>query len=111
MTTLNDSARKAAWRMLETRHEGSNDTRQVRRCWSVRPSQGVRIQVRHPQFGWLDRGRLIPSGVESHSIRWQPVTPDHEWLEPVVGDYVDAERALLEATAGLDEPVPADQPA
>ncbi|MCW6003818.1 hypothetical protein K1W54_04375 [Micromonospora sp. CPCC 205371] len=109
MTTLNESARRAAWRMLETRHEGSNGTWQVRRGCLTFGRGPYRVEARHPQFGFLPRGSIRPAGIEGHSMVWQLVTPDHEWLEPVVGDYIVAERVLLEATAGLDELVPADQ--
>lgn len=34
---------------------------------------------------------------------WQPATYDGVWLDEVPGDYVDAERALLDATAELDD--------
>jgi hypothetical protein len=59
MPTLADSARTAAWRMLETVHEGRNTGRQVQRRFSPGRVFTVRIRARHPQFGWLDRGRII----------------------------------------------------
>lgn len=65
--------------------------------------QGIRVETRHPQFGNLNRGWIRPT-----AAGWQPVTPDHEYLDVVAGDYIDAEKALLDATAGLDELEPTE---
>ena len=81
----------------------------VRRICSRLGRGPFRVEARHPQHGFLPRGRIRPVGVEGHSIRWSVQNYDHEMLPEVVGDYMAAERALLEATAELDETAPADQ--
>lgn len=48
------------------------------------------------------RGTLLQRGIRDGRSVWQPVTYDHVWLDEMVGDYVDAERALLDATTELD---------
>lgn len=67
--------------------------------------RGLAVTVRHPQLGDLNRGRIITRGIRDQHIVWQPITHDHVWLDEVCGDYVDAERALLDATTELDQPV------
>lgn len=83
----------------------------VRRVCSSTGRGPYRVEARHPECGFFTRGWIRPVGVEGHSIRWSIQNYDHEQLPEVVGDYITAERVLLEATAGLDEPVPADQTA
>jgi hypothetical protein len=71
----------------------------------------VRVATVHPQFGELDRGRIYPQHTAGWQGAWEVIDCDHEQVGdgPVVGDYLEAERVLLDATAGLDEIVPADQ--
>jgi hypothetical protein len=42
-------------------------------------------------------------------MRWNLVDFDHNDLGDHVGDYRDAEKALLDATSVLDEPLAADE--
>lgn len=67
----------------------------------------IAVTTRHPQAGDLDRGTIHCVDIRNGRPVWQPVTPDYEWLAEVVGDFVQAEAALLDATAGLDEPLTA----
>lgn len=67
----------------------------------------VVVETIHPQLGRLERGRIYPQRTTGWQGVWQVVDVDHEQVgEPVVGDYLDAERVLLDATAELDETVP-----
>jgi hypothetical protein len=72
----------------------------------LRPAgrNGLAVSTIHPQVGELHRGRIVPT-----ADGWQPIDCDAEHLDPVAGDFINAERVLLDATAGLDELVPADQ--
>jgi hypothetical protein len=83
-------------------------TRTVVRTFTAR---SVRVATVHPQFGELDRGRIYPRRAAGWRGAWEVIDCDHEQVGdgPVVGDYLDAEQVLLDATAGLDEIVPADQ--
>ena len=81
---------------------------EVRRICAPLGCGPFRIEVRHPSYGFLPRGWIRPVGVEGHSIRWSVQNYDGEDLPEVVGDYITAERLLLEATAELD-PTPVDQ--
>jgi hypothetical protein len=83
-------------------------TRTVVRTFTAR---FVRVATVHPQFGELDRGRIYPRPAAGWRGAWEVIDCDHEQVGdgPVVGDYLEAERVLLDATAGLDEIVPADQ--
>lgn len=56
------------------------------------------------RVGVVHRGTIRPAGIRDGRPVWQPVTFDHEWLDEVCGDFVDAERALLDATAEMDVP-------
>lgn len=67
--------------------------------------RGLAVTVRHPQLGDLNRGRIFAVGIRDQHAVWQPVTYDHEFLDEVCGDFVDAEKALLDATTELDQPV------
>jgi len=40
-------------------------------------------------------------GIAGHLI-YQPITYEGVWLDPVAGDYLTAEKALLEATRELE---------
>jgi hypothetical protein len=71
--------------------------------------RNIRVATIHPQVGQLPRGRIVPLAPDGWQGRWQVIDADHEQVGEVVGDYLDAETALLEATAALDEPVPADE--
>jgi hypothetical protein len=83
-------------------------TRTVVRTFTAR---FVRVATVHPQFGRLDRGRIYPRLATGWRGAWEVIDCDHAQVGdgPVVGDYLDAERVLLDATAGLDEIVPADE--
>lgn len=84
-------------------------TRTVRRTWT---RNGARVETRHPQVGWLYRGKVVPVRDASAGafMAWQLVTPDHERSALLVAaDYLSAEAALLDAHAELDELVPDDE--
>lgn len=80
----------------------------VRRICSPSGRGPFRVEARHPSYGFLTRGWIRACGVEGHSIRWSVRNYDGEDLPEVVGDYITAERTLLEATTELD-PTLADQ--
>jgi hypothetical protein len=70
----------------------------------------VTVETRHPQLGAMLRGivlRMRTQPGDGALSRWVAVDVDHVHHGPIVGDYLDAERVLLDATAALDEPVPA----
>lgn len=77
-------------------------SRRIVRSWH---RHGVTVETRHPQLGPLVRGRI-----RATRDGWRWTDFDHNEGD-VTGDYLDAERALLDATAALVELVPADQPA
>ncbi len=65
--------------------------------------QGVHVTTLNRTVGgYVDRGWVRSVGIRDGRGVWQPITCDHEWLDVVVGDFVDAERALLDATTELD---------
>lgn len=59
--------------------------------------------------GWVSRGWIRPAGVDDmhgaglagHFV-WHVMDTDGTWLDPVTGNYTDAEKALLEATKELE---------
>ena len=66
--------------------------------------QGLHIATRNREAGGLvDRGWIRSVGIRDGRTVWQPVDYDGVWLDRVVGDYVDAEKALLDATTELDD--------
>jgi hypothetical protein len=67
----------------------------------------VRVATVHPQFGPLPRGtiRMLPGA------GWSWTDADHVEGGRVTGDYLDAEAALLDATADLDLLDPTYDPA
>ncbi|MBM0205780.1 hypothetical protein JNW90_24255 [Micromonospora sp. STR1s_5] len=69
----------------------------------------VKVESRHPQYGLLYRGRIrhLPIDPADGGLgRWEITDLDHTNLGVVVGDYVDAEDTLLEATCELDADAP-----
>ena len=83
-------------------------TRTVVRTFTAR---FVRVATVHPQCGQLDRGRIYPRPTAGWRGAWEVIDCDHRQVGDglIVGDYLDAERVLLDATSGLDELVPADE--
>ncbi|GAA0529220.1 hypothetical protein GCM10010172_07340 [Paractinoplanes ferrugineus] len=72
------------------------------RSWS---GTGVRRQCR-VEVADILRGTIRVRGVgESGHLTYQPVTSDGVWLDPITGDYVAAEKALLDATKELEGPL------
>jgi len=69
--------------------------RVVERRWHAR---GVAVYTVHPQYGLLARGRIRVARRDA----WTWSDPDAN-VGRVIGDYLDAEAALLDATAALDE--------
>jgi hypothetical protein len=97
---------------LATSRKSAPARRVVSRRFDIRSTARVSVEARHPQFGMLARGAIrgVPGQLGDGAFgRWQVTDYDHKDLGEVVGDYLDAERVLLDATAGLDEPVPANQ--
>ena len=83
-------------------HTATRHGRQVRLTGQGR--RGLRVETLHRGEGaYVLRGWVRSVGIDGGRAVWQPVTMDHEWLDRVVGDYVDAESALLAATADLDD--------
>lgn len=74
----------------------------VRRTASALARGPFHVEARHPRYGFLPRGTIRSVGVCGHSMVWQVQDYDGNQLDDVVGDYVLAERTLLEATAELD---------
>ena len=84
----------------------------VRRTWIRHGNHYARVAVEtvHPEYGPLLRGWIRCAGVEDTTgpglavhLRWELTDYDHTELEPVVGDYLVAERALLNATKALED--------
>ncbi len=65
--------------------------------------QGIRVEALNRHVGaYLLRGWIRSVDIsDGHTVR-RPVTYEHEWLDEMCGDFVDAEAALLAATAELD---------
>lgn len=86
-------------------------TRTVIREWRGGRRFKVFVETRHPQVGRLSRGVITP--VPSPDWRGAWLIEDHDHTPvgdgPFVGDYLDAEAALLTATAALDEEVTGDE--
>jgi hypothetical protein len=69
-----------------------------------RSRQGLHIATFNRTVGGdVDRGWVRSVGIRDGRTVWRPITRDGVWLDPVCGDFVDAERALLDATAELDD--------
>lgn len=94
-----------------TRPRAEPGRRDVSRRFEVHQAvTRVIVKTRHPQLGVLLRGvvvRLHSQPWDGALSRWMAVDPDHRHFGPIVGDYLDAERVLLDATVALDEPVAA----
>ncbi len=77
--------------------------RTVSRQWTGTRRVVAEVSTRHPSAGMVPRGtiRALPS--QDWRGRWQLHTYDHYLLDVVAGDYLDAEAALLDATAEMDE--------
>lgn len=64
--------------------------------------QYITVTVRHPQYGDLHRGTIRCAGIDNGRPVWSISTYDHDILDSVRGDFVQAEKALLDATTELD---------
>lgn len=86
------------------------------RCWlkQVRgkvtaqwDGRQLRVSSAHPVHGELFRGTIRAAGIEARghqpAVRWQITDNDAYDLGEVVGDYVDAQARLLDATAWADQ--------
>lgn len=82
--------------------------RTITRQWR---GSGAHVSTEHPQLGTVRRGHISAAqyGRTSADPQARAVwrVTDHEGigLDDVTGDYLDAEAALLAATAWADEPV------
>ena len=74
----------------------------VRRTSSALARGPFHVEAKHPQYGFLPRGTIRSVGISGYSMVWSVQDYDGEMLPDVVGDYIVAERGLLEATAELD---------
>jgi hypothetical protein len=74
----------------------------IRRTASMLARGPFHVEAKHPQYGFLPRGTIRSVGVSGHSMVWQVQDYDGNQLDDVVGDYMLAERTLLQATAELD---------
>lgn len=76
----------------------------VIRQWRGTQRLCAEVSTRHPVYGPVFRGWVKAVGSEQTQMRWTVTTFDHEQVgEPIVGDYMDAERALLDATREMEE--------
>jgi hypothetical protein len=83
----------------------------VRRTWIRKGNRHARVAVEtlHPTCGLLLRGWICGLGPEAAGtgmagrLTWALTDHDHTELDRVVGNYVDAEKALLDATTALEE--------
>lgn len=95
---------------------GDRDEPVCVRCWLAKVRGTIVVDRRgrvaylfttHPQHGEVLRGTIRRRGIEPLElrpvIRWQVADYDHNDLGVHVGDYVDAERILLDATTNLDQ--------
>jgi hypothetical protein len=79
--------------------------RDITRTWQGKGRRSlVTVETLHAEYGQMPRGwirvdDITPAGL----IRWAITDYDHTELDAVVGNYVDAERALLDATTCMDE--------
>lgn len=83
--------------------------RHVNRTWILRPHYTrVHVTTVHPQLGELVRGTITHEPCTGLLTTWRVTDMDGVDRGTVTGDYLDAERVLLDATAGLDELVGAE---
>lgn len=76
----------------------------ITRQWALRPNASrVTVLVRHPECGDLPHGTIAQLPSEGSTPVWGVTDYDHVFVGVVTGDYLDAERVLLDATTALDE--------
>lgn len=83
----------------------------VARSWNTRGNR-VAITTNHRQFGNLYRGhitRIAPQSGDGVHARFQIIDMDAAYVGERLGDYLDAERQLLDATSALDEELSGDE--
>jgi hypothetical protein len=81
------------------------------RTWLIRGARTrVTVETQHPAYGTQLRGWIRPVDIADTTgprlaghLVWQLTSPDHEDLGQVTGDYVTAEKALLDATTALED--------
>jgi hypothetical protein len=73
------------------------------RDWQVNRAR-VAVSTNHPTLGEIRRGTIHAVTTTDWRGAWTLVNYEHERVGegPFVGDYLDAEAALLAATAELD---------
>jgi hypothetical protein len=77
--------------------------RVITRQWVLKPNTArVTVLVRHPECGDLARGTITHLPADGTAPCWGITDYDHQFVGVVTGDYLDAERALLDATTELD---------
>lgn len=81
-------------------------TRHGRRIILTPTRRGIAVATIHRRYGILNRGQIWSTDIRNQHTVWQAADHDGVWLDPICGDFVDAERALLDATAALDQPEP-----
>lgn len=82
-------------------HTAARHGRQVRITGQGR--RGLYVETLHRGEGaWLGRGWIRSAGIRDGHTVWHLATYDHVHLDSVCGDFVDAERVLLDATTELD---------
>ncbi len=87
------------------------DRRQYRHTWHGTGRRSyAHVESEHPDCGWLTRGTIRSTGIADTTgpglaghLVWRLSDYDSNELDPVTGDYVDAEKALLEATTELEK--------
>lgn len=81
----------------------------ITRTWHLnRRTARVLVTTRHPQVGDVDRGTIHHVPSDGLLPAWQITDMDGVDHGTVTGHYIDAEKALLDATAALDARVPAE---
>lgn len=85
-------------------------SRIVDRTWVLKARTArIHVTTRHPQLGTMRRGAITHEPSTGLLSVWRVTDMDGVDLGTVAGDYLDAEAVLLDATAALDELVPADE--
>ena len=79
---------------------------QISRTWTGTARRTIcRIETHHPEYGWLDRGTIRLAAPVNGRRPWIIQDPDR-YDATHLGDYLDAEHALLAMTPDLGTPEP-----
>lgn len=78
---------------------------QIIRAWSLKRRGICRVSTRNPVHGPIERGRI-----EHVRGEWVALDQDHIEIIRTMGDYLDAENALLAATIWAEDTEPWSEP-